>query len=162
VCGCKEHGSRESLACSRPPVTLTLGTRTNRLFPLNVNTPPEAVVREFWRLMESNDFNSVSRVLASEFVMDWPQSKERIRGAENFVSINSEYPTNGQWKFRINRLVTQGNTVVTQVSLTDGIQAAEPISFFTVEHGKITHLVEYWPDPFEPNSNRRHLVERMS
>jgi ketosteroid isomerase-like protein len=127
-----------------------------------MNTAPETVVQEFWRLMGSNDFDSVRAVLAAEFVVEWPQSNERIRGAENFARMNSEYPTNGSWKFTINRLVTQGSTVVSQVSLTDGTQTAEPISFFTVEQGKITHLVEYWPEPFEPNVNRQHLVERMS
>jgi ketosteroid isomerase-like protein len=126
-----------------------------------VNTAPEAVVREFWRLMASNDFTSVKAVLATDFVMEWPQSKERIRGAENFARMNSEYPTDGRWEFKINRLVTQGNTVVSQVSLTDGTQSAEPISFFTVEQGKITKLVEYWPEPFEPNMNRQHLVEKL-
>jgi len=47
-------------------------------------TPPTAaeVAREFWRLMASNDFYSVVAVLAEEFVLEWPQSKERIRGAE--------------------------------------------------------------------------------
>ena len=40
------------------------------------------VVREVWRLMASNDFGSVAAVLAPEFVLEWPQSGERIRGAE--------------------------------------------------------------------------------
>jgi ketosteroid isomerase-like protein len=122
---------------------------------------PEAIVREFWRLMASNDFNSVKAVLSDEFVMDWPQSKERIRGADNFTEMNNDYPTTSQWSFRINRLVAHGHEVVTQVSLTDGTQSAEPVSFFTVESGKITKLVEYWPDPFEPKANRRHLAEIM-
>ena len=111
--------------------------------------------------MGSNDFDSVKAVLATEFVMEWPQSKERIRGPENFARMNSEYPTDGSWEFTINRMVVQGNTVVTQVSLTDGTQTAEPISFFTVEQGKITQLVEYWPEPFEPSINRQHLVEKL-
>lgn len=34
------------------------------------------VVREFWRLMASNDFHSVAAVLASDFVLEWPQSNE--------------------------------------------------------------------------------------
>ena len=122
---------------------------------------PEAIVREFWRLMASNDFNSVKAVLSDEFVMDWPQSKERIRGADNFTEMNNDYPTTSQWSFRINRLVAHGHEVVTQVSLTDGTQSAEPVSFFTVESGKITKLVEYWPDHFEPKANRRHLAEIM-
>ncbi|MCX2860833.1 nuclear transport factor 2 family protein [Paucibacter sp. PLA-PC-4] len=126
-----------------------------------MNTTPEALVREFWRLMASNDFDSVRQVLSPDFVMEWPQSRERIRGADNFARMNSEYPSTGRWQFQINRLLSQGEAVVTQVSLTDGTQSAEPISFFTVEQGRITRLVEYWPDPFEPQANRSHLVERM-
>ena len=123
---------------------------------------PESVVREFWRLMASNDFHSVKAVLAQEFIMDWPQSKERIRGAENFARMNAEYPTTGRWQFRINRLVASAGEVVTQVSVTDGTQSAEPVSFFTVVGGKITRLVEYWPESFAAPENRRHLREPIA
>ncbi len=122
----------------------------------------ESVVREFWRLMATNDFHSVMSVLAPEFVMEWPQSKERIRGPERFCQMNAEYPTTSHWQFRINRLVASAESVVTQVSLTDGTQSAEPVSFFTVSAGKIIRLVEYWPEPFAAAENRRHLVEPMA
>jgi hypothetical protein len=123
---------------------------------------PESVVREFWCLMASNDFHSVKAVLAQEFIMDWPQSKERIRGAENFARMNAEYPTTGRWQFRINRLVASASEVVTQVSVTDGTQSAEPVSFFTVVGGKITRLVEYWPESFAAPENRRHLTDPIA
>jgi ketosteroid isomerase-like protein len=122
----------------------------------------EAIVREFWRLMATNGFASVKAVLATEFVLEWPQSNERIRGSENFVRMNTEYPTTGQWQFRINRLVAGEDSVVTQVSVTDGTQSAEPISFFTVVNGKITQLTEYWPEPFSAQENRRHLTEPIA
>ncbi len=125
------------------------------------STSAETVVLEFWRLMGTNDFHAVKAVLAEEFVVEWPQSKERIRGPENFALMNSEYPTTGRWQFNINRLVACGEEVVTQVSLTDGTQSAEPVSFFTVRAGKVVRLVEYWPEPFAPAENRSHLVERM-
>ena len=124
-------------------------------------TPAVTVVQEFWRLMATNDFHSVKVVLAPQFVLEWPQSKERIRGAENFARMNAEYPTSGRWEFRINRLVASGNAVVTQVSITDGVQSAEPISFFMVSEGKVTHLLEYWPEPFAAPENRSHLTELM-
>ncbi len=124
-------------------------------------TAAESVVREFWRLMGTNDFHSVKAVLAEELVVEWPQSKERISGPENYARMNSEYPTTGRWKFIINRLVVSGEEVVTQVSLTDGTQSAEPVSFFTVRAGKVVRLVEYWPESFAPAENRHHLIERM-
>lgn len=128
---------------------------------MNPHTQPESIVREFWRLMETNDFHAVRSVLAVDLVVDWPQSKERIRGSENFARMNAEYPAHGQWRFRINELVAAQDQVVTQVSVTDGKQTAEPVSFFTVVGGKITRIVEYWPEPFTPAENRRHLVEPL-
>ena len=125
--------------------------------------PPSAieVVREFWRLMQSNDFHSVSAVLAREFVLEWPQSKERIRGAERFARVNREYPAHGTWQFTILRLIGDGAEAVSEVEITDGVQKAKAISFFTVEGGKITRLVEYWPEPYPAAANRAHLVEPM-
>jgi ketosteroid isomerase-like protein len=123
---------------------------------------PETVVREFWRLMASNDFESVRAVLADDFVLEWPQSKERIRGGANFARMNTEYPSGtGRWSFRIDRLVAAGDSVVTQVSITDGVQSAEAVSFFTVAGGRIVRLVEWWPEPYEAPAHRRHLVEPM-
>jgi hypothetical protein len=50
---------------------------------------------------------------------------------------------------------------VVAVSVADGTQSAEPISFFTVRAGKITQMVEYWRNPFPAAANRSYLVERM-
>jgi hypothetical protein len=112
--------------------------------------------------METNDFHSVKSVLAEGLVVEWPQSKERLRGPESFARMNAEYPARGRWRFRINELVASQDRVVTQVSVTDGEQTAEPVSFFTIVNGKIVRMVEYWPEPFPPAENRRHLVEPMA
>jgi ketosteroid isomerase-like protein len=117
------------------------------------------VVYEYWRLMGTNDFNSVTAILAPDFVLEWPQSRERIRGADRFVRMNQEYPAHGPWQFTINRLVGDESEAVSDVTVTDGAQVARAVSFFTVAGGKVTRLVEYWPEPFEAPANRAHLVE---
>ncbi len=118
-------------------------------------------VREFWRLMATNDFDSVATVLAQEFVLEWPQSQERIRGAERYARMNQEYPAHGSWKFALNRVVEAESEVVSDVTVTDGVQTARAISFFTVAQGKITRLVEFWPEPYAAPPNRAQLVEQM-
>jgi ketosteroid isomerase-like protein len=125
-------------------------------------SPAENVVREFWQRMATNDFSSVQAVLADDFVLEWPQSNERIRGPANFVRMNAEYPTHGRWTFDLRRFIAGETEVVTQVAITDGIQSAEAISFFTItEAGRISRLVEFWPEPFAAPENRRHLTEPM-
>lgn len=120
------------------------------------------VVKRFWSLMESNNFASVGEVLSDDFVLEWPQSGERIRGRENFGRMNQEYPAHGIWKFKINRILVDGDEAVSDVTVTDGVQQARAISFFSISDSKITKLLEFWPDPFPAPEHRRHLVEMMN
>ena len=119
------------------------------------------VVREFWRLMASNDFSSVAAVLAPGYVLEWPQTNERIRGAARFAQMNSEYPAHGPWVFDVHRIVGEGVEAVSDVSITDGVQQARSVSFFTVAEGQIERQVEYWPEPYAAPVNRRHLTEPL-
>ncbi len=105
--------------------------------------------------MGTNDFAAVGAVLAPEFVLEWPLSRERIRGAERFARMNAEYPAHGRWSFTVNRLVGGQSEAVSDVTVTDGVQTARVISFFEVSGDKITRLVEFWPEPYEPPANRR-------
>ena len=132
-------------------------------------TDPAKLVQEYWRLMATNDFQSVSAVLSEDFVLEWPQSNERIRGIKNFVAMNVEYPAAGRWQFIINRFIVTTDCVdstacevVTDVRISDGQRQDQAVSFFTVRYGKIVHLVEYWPAPYAAPENRRHLVESMN
>ena len=123
--------------------------------------PAADVVREFWRLMATNDFASVAAVLAPDFVLEWPQSRERIRGPAHFVRMNQEYPAHGRWLFDVHRIVGGESEAVSDVSITDGVQTARALSFFTVAHGQITRIVEFWPEPYAAPAHRSHLVEPL-
>lgn len=117
------------------------------------------IVEEFWELMGTNDFKAPGRLLTDDFTLDWPQSGERILGRKNFAAINTEYPAKGPWRFTVNRIVGGEGEAVSDVSVTDGVQKARAISFFTIKDGKISKMVEFWPEPYPPQKNRAHLVE---
>jgi ketosteroid isomerase-like protein len=120
------------------------------------------LIHEFWARMGSNDFASVQSVLSDQFILEWPQSNERIRGAARFARMNAEYPAQGPWRFTVNRVVaSKSHDAVSDVTVTDGALTARAISFFSVEAGKITKIVEYWPEPYAAPANRAHLVEPL-
>ncbi|MDK2125999.1 nuclear transport factor 2 family protein [Parachitinimonas caeni] len=119
------------------------------------------LVREYWQRMQTNDFAYAAQLLAEDYVLDWPQSGERLRGRENFTRMNAEYPAHGKWRFTLNRLVSDGREVVSDVSVTDGVLSVRAITFSTVDGGQIVSQLEYWPEPFPAPPNRAHLVERM-
>lgn len=112
-------------------------------------------------MMNSNDFTAASLCLTEDYELIWPQSSERLVGRENFIAVNSEYPSSGRWQFTINSCVADGDVVVTDTSVTDGEVQARAITFSTVRNGLILRQVEYWPDNYEAPSWRNELTETI-
>ena len=121
----------------------------------------EKIAREFWERMRSNDFASVAPLLADDFVLEWPQTRERLRGAADFVRMNADYPAHGPWRFTIHRLVGGAREAVSDVGVTDGVLDVRAITFFEVADGRVRRIVEWWPEPYDAPANRAHLVEKM-
>ena len=119
------------------------------------------VVEQFWALMASNDFAAVGAVLADDYVLEWPQSNERLRGRENFAAMNAAYPAQGRWKFALHRIIGGDGQAVSDVTVTDGVRRDRSIAFFSVADGRILRQVEYWPDPYPAPVNRRQFVESI-
>ena len=109
--------------------------------------------------MGTNDFVAASAWLAPHYELYWPQSSEKIVGRANFATVNTHFPANGPWRFMLNKILVEGNEVVTDVSVTDGVVADRAITFSSVEAGLIVKQVEYWPDAFEAPAWRRAWVE---
>jgi ketosteroid isomerase-like protein len=119
------------------------------------------VIEAFWAAMQTNDFRRAGELLHEDYILEWPQSGERIRGRANFVAINENYPAHGRWEFTIHRVLAEGHEVVSDVSVTDGVITGRAITFSTVRDGKILRQTEFWPDPFEPAAWRTQWVEKM-
>ena len=122
---------------------------------------PREVVEQFWAAIGRNDFKAAAAFLSNEYVLEWPQSGERIRGPENFVALNEHYPAAGPWRSRVDHIVAEDNHVATDVTVTDGATTARALTFSEVRDGKIVRQTEYWPDPFEAAPWRAQWVERF-
>ena len=118
------------------------------------------VVERFWETMQTNDFRAVGELLHDEYVLEWPQTGERIRGRENFVAVNENFPAAGRWSFTVNRLIADDGGVATEVTVTDGSRTDRAITFSEIRDGKILRQTEYWPDPYDPPEWRARWVER--
>ena len=120
------------------------------------------LVENFWATMATNDFYAVAQLLHDDYVLEWPQSGERIHGRDNFAAINTHYPTEGRWTFKINHFLAEGEMVVTDVGVSNGKLHDRVITFSTVRDGKIWKQVEFWPDSFEAPAWRAQWVEKIS
>jgi len=115
------------------------------------------VVEHFWKGFERRDFEATSELLHSDYLGEWPQTGERVRGKSNFVTINQSYPE--QWQVTVMRMVASGNQVVSEVKLTYQEEIVYAISFFELLDGKIMKETDYWPEPYDPPAWRAPWVE---
>jgi ketosteroid isomerase-like protein len=117
------------------------------------------MVQSLWSAFDRFEFDAVAELLHDDFICDWPQSRERIRGRDNFIAINTHYP--GQWRIEVTRLVAAGDEVVTEIVARHQDQANPAVSFFHFRDGKIISIREYWPEPYEAQPWRKQWVESM-
>jgi hypothetical protein len=101
---------------------------------------------------------------AEDFVQEWPQSGERIRGRDNAKAINDNYPqmTGSSPSFRLRRISGEGThwTIEGTIDYGDGT----PVSYAglaELSNGKLVHITEYFANPFEAPAWRTRWVERM-
>lgn len=118
-----------------------------------------STVARHWTATEARDWTAVASTLADDVVYDLPQTRERIRGKEAFLRFYREYP--GDWHVRVERLVAEGDQVVSWIHARVGPEEMHAITFFGGDaEGRITTITDFWPEPYEPPAGREHLTER--
>ncbi len=118
----------------------------------------EDAVRELWRLFDEGRFDDVRPLLADDFAADWPQTRERIAGPEDFIALNAAYP--GRWRCRLRHLHGLGDTIISEVEISDGAATVHAVSVFTVRDGRIAQAREYFGDAGEPPHDRGRWATR--
>jgi ketosteroid isomerase-like protein len=118
------------------------------------------VVASYWSSADARDWTTFGDLLADDVVYEAPQARERVRGREAYVRFNVEgFPTD--WHLTVERLIADGSEAVTWTRFVDSGKVQTGLCFFTLdEEGKIAHIVDFWPEPYEPPANRIDLAER--
>lgn len=118
----------------------------------------KTVIEGFWEAMATNDFGHASTWLSADFEYFMPQTGEYLRGPQTFAALNTAYPAQGRWHFDVRTIVAEGDQVVSDVAITDGVIRARAITFHTVENDLIRRQIEYWPDDYPPPEWRARFV----
>jgi hypothetical protein len=116
------------------------------------------LVKRFWQLFSGQKWQEAKALLAPDLVVEWPQSRERMNGPDNFIDVNLNYP--GNHKIEILRADILGSTVITTVWIvSDEGQKTFANSYFEIREGLIARIEEYWAEPSSAPEWRRKWVE---
>jgi hypothetical protein len=117
-------------------------------------------VTAYWATVEARDWAAFGALLSDDIVYELPQTRERIRGRDNYVRFNREFP--GNWHVTILRCTATGPHAATWTSFRVDDTEMPGLCFFDfAADGRIYRVTDFWPEPYEPPTWRAHLVERF-
>jgi ketosteroid isomerase-like protein len=117
------------------------------------------VVEDFIARLESRDWDAWAALLDADVVYELPQSRERIRGRDQYLRFNQEFP--GDWHLELKMAIADDRNGVAWFRWRVGDTGPDDaMAFFTFSDGRITSVTDFWPEAYEPPSGREHLVER--
>ena len=120
---------------------------------------PTVVIEAYWAAANRRDWDAFGALLADDVVYEVPQTDERVRGRDAYLRFNMEYP--GDWTAAIERIVGSGTNGASWTTFTIGDEHMTGLCFFDLDdQGRIAHIADFWPEPYEPPPGREHLVER--
>ena len=119
-----------------------------------------ATVERLIEGLNTRDLELFHAQFHDDAVMEYPQSGERIVGAENRRAVYGAFP--GLPKVAPRELRVSGDLVVVEARLDYG-DGAEWLAVFVFElrDGLIARETAYWPQPFEAAEWRAAWVERI-
>ena len=116
------------------------------------------LVAAFAERLEARDWAGLGELLHPDVVYEIPQTRERIRGRDRYVTFNAEYP--GTWHITPKVVLGDDHHGALLFRWTSDDENLLAVAFFEVDGGRITKVTDFWPEPYDPPSGREHLVER--
>lgn len=139
----------------------------------------EEVVRGYLAGMEAKDLDQVSALRHPDYVAEWPQSGERIRGRANMRAIDENYPgglgelepghvvgTEDRWvvtpSYTVQKIVGGGDNWWADMKVTYGNGSTWfMLSLFELRAGSVFRETSYFCEPFDAPDWRAPWVERI-
>ena len=116
-------------------------------------------VERYLKVFERGNLEAAADFLHDDYVEEYPQSGERIRGKQNWLSIVKAYPSLP--KMIDYSLEVGGELCVLEATLEYDSNRVYVCGIFEVRDGKIKRAREYFGEPFEALQWRAQWVERM-
>ncbi len=124
------------------------------------NKANEAVIGRLIQCINDKKVEIMDELFHDDAIMDWPQSGEKIVGAENRRGIYQAFPQLPTITPR--RMISDGELVVAEASMDYGSSVSKAVFIFEFRDGKIATETAYWSEPFEAPAWRSKWVTKSS
>ena len=119
-----------------------------------------ATIEALAAAITAGDHAALDQIFTEDVVMEWPQSGERIRGAQNRREVYSRFPSLP--KVTPRRMTGSGDVWVLEASLDYGDgDPYQCVFVFEMRDGRIAKEIGYWSKPFPAPEWRAPWVERL-
>lgn len=121
---------------------------------------PVALLKAYVERLEARDWDGLAALLQPDVVYRMPQTREVVRGRDNYLRWNREYPD--VWHLRLEQVYGDDSGGAARLSVDiDG----EPIPvtalvFARVAEGLLVEITDFWPEAYEPPARPEGIVER--
>ena len=112
-----------------------------------------------WAASDAGDFQTEHSIYRDDAVLEYPQSRERIRGRANIQLTRSRQPS--KKRFTVRRIIGAGELWVTEFILTYDGKPSYTVSIMEFGGDQVVRETQYFADPFEAAAWRARWVERM-
>ena len=114
---------------------------------------------QHWAASNSGDFATEHDIYLDDAFLDYPQSRERIRGRDKIQITRTLQPN--KKRFAVSRIVGSGDLWITELVLTYDAKPFYTVSIMEFTGLKVAHETQYFADPFEAAEWRKKWVTNM-
>lgn len=122
-------------------------------------TANEAVIERLIACINDRHIEVMDELFHDDATMDWPQSRERVRGAANRRAVYGAFPQLPTITPR--RMLSAGDLVIAEATLDYAGPTYETVFIFEFSEGRIRTETAYWSEPFVAPDWRAQWVEKF-
>ncbi len=116
-------------------------------------------LNQHWAASDAGDFATEHDIYHDDALLDYPQSRERIRGRNNIQITRTLQPN--KKRFSVHRIMGRGELWITELVMTYDAKPFYTVSIMEFSGTKVAHETQYFADPFEAAEWRKKWVESM-
>jgi ketosteroid isomerase-like protein len=106
------------------------------------------------------DEPAAAEIFAEDAVIEWPQSRERIRGKPQIIALHEASPV--RVDIDVRRTIGSGDLWVTEATIRYDVERpTNAVFIMEFRDGKVVRETDYFGEPFDPPAYRSAWIELM-